>query len=323
MIFSPYFKLSRRLRAVLLAGVAALCTGVVSKYPFPAGQDRQLPQTAAELGKRLFFDPILSGNRQVSCASCHKPDFAFADNQPVSLGIDGMPTVRNTPSITYMSGRVRYFWDGRAQSLEEQAVGPITHPNEMNLPLDEAVQRLNADPFYAEAFNRIYYSPPNVDYLCKALADFQRSLEPYNSPYDEFLRGNLDAMSDAAIRGLDVYLTGNCKDCHGMGQDFSSDELTSIGVVRQGTSDLGLFSITRDSSDIGKFKTPHLRNVARTAPYMHDGSVKTLREVIDFYNTPDQFSAGLNVDQRMKGRRKMTEQEVDDLIAFLHALSDK
>jgi cytochrome c peroxidase len=312
--------------ALKCTGIAALLLVLVTeRFRPPAPAPAPLPATAAELGKLLFFDPILSGNGQVSCASCHKPEFAFADNTPLSVGVDANLTSRNTPSVMYTGKQLHFFWDGRAGSLEEQAIGPITHPKEMNLPTAQAVARLTKHPFYAEAFDHVFQAEPDENNLCKALADFQRTLSTYDSPYDRFVRGDAGAMSEAAQRGLDVYLTSNCKECHGIEGEFAKDMFANIGLYKGGDKDdVGRFAVSRDSLDLGRFKVPNLRNIVLTAPYMHDGSVSSLREVVEFYNDPANFSKSPNVDAAMhKQERPMNKQEIDDLIEFLHALTDK
>lgn len=281
------------------------------------------PTTPAKLGELLFSDPILSADSTISCASCHKPEFAFADTLSKSIGFGQAETFRNTPTVTYMSKRNKLFWDGRARSLEEQASGPITHPDEMNLPISDAVKRLEEHPFYKIAFDKVYDMTPDSALMVNAIAEFQRSLEVYDSPYDRFLNGDDSSMSESAIRGMIVFFRGStCANdpCHS-GSDFSQDSIVSAGVVDD--KDLGLFSLTKDSMDINKFKTPHLRNVAITGPYMHDGSVKTLREVVEFYNEYEELKKS-NAHPLVKDPRptKMTEQEIDDLVAFMESLTD-
>ncbi|MBO0931466.1 cytochrome-c peroxidase [Fibrella aquatilis] len=314
---------SSSLTCVGVAALVLVLTAARTSLPVPTSEP--LPTTAVALGKLLFFDPILSGNQQVSCASCHKPEFAFADNMPLSVGINGNFTSRNTPSVMYTGKQLHFFWDGRVGSLEEQAINPITNSREMNLPLDKIVGRLKKNPFYLKAFDAVFQADPDINNLSTALADFQRSLSTYDSAYDRFTRGDIDAMSEAAVRGLNAYLTSNCKECHGIEGDFAMDKFANIGLYkRMGKDDVGRFAISRDSADLGKFKVPNLRNIALTAPYMHDGSVSSLREVIEFYNDSVHFSKSINVDEAMyKQERPMTKEEIDDLLVFLQALTDK
>lgn len=299
------------------------------RSPEPPGDD--LPATPEQLGEKLFFDPILSGDRTVSCASCHKPEFAFADNQSLSLGVKATPSERNTPTATYMVKRGVFFWDGRAATLEEQALMPIADPREMNLSIDEAVGRLNGDPYYAAAFQKVFQAKPDKSSLATALARFQLTLSAYNSPFDRYMKGDEKAMSAAAIRGLELFVgKARCDKCH-RGTDFSDDVFRDIGLrditpktlSSLNPEQLGRFSISKDSADIGKFKTPHLRNIAVTAPYMHDGSIKTLKEVIRFYNvTKGKIHLSLNLDVQMRDTVQLNEQEELDLELFLNALTD-
>ncbi|MEM9916800.1 MAG: cytochrome c peroxidase [Bacteroidota bacterium] len=285
--------------------------------------DPPIPTTTKELGEKLFFDPILSKDFTISCSSCHKPEFAFADNTAFSVGIGGVPTGRNTPTAMYLKDTKTFFWDGRAGSLEEQAMGPITHPAEMGLPLAEAVQRLKEDEFYYEAFLTVYNEEPDSALLLNAIADFERSLATYDSPYDKFLAGDDDAISESAKRGALLFLreqTCNTDACHA-GALTGADSLVNIGVYDD--KDMGLYNITKDPKDIGKFKSVHLRNIALTAPYMHDGSKKTLRDVIVFYNEPSNFMDGNIHPQARNFTGKLSEQDIEDSIAFLEALTDQ
>ncbi|CAA9339384.1 MAG: Cytochrome c551 peroxidase [uncultured Cytophagales bacterium] len=284
----------------------------------------ELPKTSVQLGERLFKDPILSGDSTLSCASCHKPELAFADNQAFSMGTGGVPTLRNSPSVTYSANRLHFFWDGRAKSLEEQAAGPITNPHEMNLSMREAVVRVQRDPFYRQAFRGVFGAAPDSMYICRAIADFERTLTAYDSPYDRFLAGDENALSESALRGLRLFFKENTcanEPCHA-GPDFSSDSLVSLGI--HSPADPGLFSRTGKPEDRGRFKTPPLRNVAVTAPYMHDGSQRTLREVVVFYNDMDNFPIESNVHHLLKAQRTrpLDEGEIADMVEFMKALTD-
>lgn len=280
--------------------------------------------TKEKLGERLFFDPILSKDRSISCASCHKPEFAFADTSAVSLGVGGTKGERNTPTVTNLSGRPNLFWDGRSSSLEHQALEPIKNPVEMNLPIAEAVKRVNDDPIYAAAFVRIFKAPVSEKYLSAALAAYQRTLETANSPYDRYINGDDHAISAAAIRGRMLFIgKANCNTCHS-GEDFTADRFKSIGLYNGlELHDVGRFAITKDSTHIGDFKIPGLRNVGVTAPYMHNGMFKTLKEVIAYYNNPDAVvKDGKNRDLALSKPLGLTENEMSDIEAFLKALTD-
>ncbi|SDF10880.1 cytochrome-c peroxidase [Chitinophaga filiformis] len=282
------------------------------------------PLTRAKLGEQLFFDPVLSGDRTISCASCHKPQFAFADTAAFSSGIHGQLTKRNTPSITNQRGRPSFFWDGRSASLEEQAKQPIIAANEMGLPIEDAVKRLNADSTYVRAFRKLFNSVPTEKNLLNALAAYERTLETANSPYDRYINGDDQAISPAAARGRLLFIgKANCSNCHS-GEDFTADRFKNIGLYNGTTlTDAGRFEVTRDSAQLGFFKVPGLRNVAITAPYMHNGMFKTLREVIQYYNNPDAIvHDGIKRDLSLNTPLNLTATEIDELEAFLKTLTD-
>ena len=283
------------------------------------------PSTIEQLGELLFNDSILSRGNQVSCASCHKPEFAYADNTPVSFGVDSLKGGRNTPSAMNQSGRVFQFWDGRMETLEEQAAGPIENPVEMDIPLSAAVDKLNKHEQYRKFFIKIFGHPADKKSVTDAIAAFERTLETSNSAFDNYMSGkDTTLLSLSAKRGREIFNTkGKCFDCH-FGPDFTTDLFRNIGIFNgKDLNDSGRFVVTRDPKDIGRFKTPGLRNVAMTAPYMHNGMHKTLREVIDYYNEPDKFiSNSVNRDTLLAKPLGLTEQEKKDLEAFMLSLTD-
>jgi cytochrome c peroxidase len=304
--------------AVLIPGWAAAAD--------PGGTAAQPDRAAArvELGKRLFFDPLLSKDRTVSCASCHKPEHAFADDRAVSPGVGGQLGTRNAPSVTNSSGRTTLFWDGRAETLEDQAVFPIENPVEMALPIAEALERINADATYREQFELAYGGPATARTLGRAIAAFEKTLDTLNSPYDRYAHGDEAAVSESAKRGRLLFIgRGKCAECHS-GEDFTSDRFRNIGLFDgEKLNDRGRGAITGKVPDDGQFKVPSLRNVSVTAPYMHNGMFKTLREVIDYYDQPDQIvPGGKGRDATMNLALQLTEQEKVDLEAFLLALTD-
>ncbi|MEO7175018.1 MAG: cytochrome c peroxidase [Saprospiraceae bacterium] len=286
----------------------AIETCVVSKY---------------ELGKKLFEDPILSEDKSISCSSCHLAAFAFSDTLRFSVGVHGKLTSRNTPSITNMASRNSFFWDGRVETLAEQALFPIANPMEMNLPISEAVARLSSDPFYSASFQALYNTIPNAQNLGETLAAFVETLET-NAPFDAWINGNEDAISARAIRGRDLFMfKAKCFDCH-FGPDFTGDEFKSIGLYNGlEHNDRGRFEISKDSLHLGAFKVPGLRNVAITGPYMHDGSMRSLAEVIEYYDDSNKrLPNGINRDTILKDPLGLTAQEKLDLEAFLVSLTD-
>lgn len=283
------------------------------------------PATIEELGELLFFDSILSRGDQVSCASCHKPQYAFADNTPVSFGVDSLKGGRNTPSAMNQTARNFQFWDGRMETLEEQAAGPIENPVEMDLPLSAAVDKLNKHEQYKQFFIKIFGHPADKKSITDAIAAYERTLDTSNSTFDKYMNGtDTTQFSESAKRGQQIFnVKGKCFDCH-FGPDFTADQFRNIGLFNgKDLNDSGRFVVTRDLKDLGKFKTPGLRNIAITAPYMHNGMHKTLKEVIEYYNEPDKFvSNSVNRDTLLAKPLGLTEQDKKDLEAFLLSLTD-
>jgi cytochrome c peroxidase len=194
----------------------------------------------------------------------------------------------------------------------------------MGLSIEEAVERLNKNEFYANAFQKIFKAAPNKDNLLKALAAFERTLETTNSPYDRYINGDDNALSAAAVRGRNIFIgKGNCNNCHS-GEDFTADRFKSIGLYNgKDLNDAGRFKITKDSTVLGEFKIPGLRNVAVTAPYMHNGKFKTLRSVVEYYNNPSAVvSDGINRDLSLDKPLNLSSQDIDDVVEFLKALTD-
>ncbi|MBL0054865.1 MAG: cytochrome-c peroxidase [Chitinophagaceae bacterium] len=289
------------------------------------GSDGDPISTKIALGRKLFSEKILSKDSSVSCASCHKPEFAFADTVAFSLGIEGKLTKRNTPSVLNMKNRPYYFYDGRAASLEEQSLMPIQNPDEMGLPIDEAVSRLNASPVYKTLFKKIFREAPSAKNLSSALAAYEETLETVNSKFDDW-SNNLRDLSPSEERGRKLFVgdKAKCFDCHAM-EDFTTDDFRNIGLYNgKDLVDAGLFNITKKETDLGKFKTPGLRNVAVTAPYMHNGIFKTLDEVIEYYNDPSKVvENSLNMDQALMKPLGLSVLEKKDLVAFLRTLTDR
>lgn len=304
-----------------LLSVASVMGDEVSPTP-PQATSALDPR--AELGQRLFFDPILSSDRTISCASCHKPEHAFADHQSLSKGVGGALGKRNTPSVMNSTARVSFFWDGRAATLEQQALFPIENPLEMNLPVAEALKRLNEHADYAPAFQRLFGGPADAKSLGRALAAFQKTLETADSPYDRFNQGDDSAISESAKRGRLLFIgKANCATCHS-GEDFTSDRFENIGLFNaKELNDRGRAEVTKLDKDAGLFKVPTLRNVAVTAPYMHNGMFATLHEVIEYYNEPDRHvSNAVGRDAKLDQQLKLTPIEIEDLEQFLRALTD-
>lgn len=279
----------------------------------------------AALGKKLFFDTILSKDYSVSCASCHNPNFGFADTAAFSKGIYGRLTKRNTPSVLNMSNRPYFFWDGRAASLEEQALMPIANPDEMGLPIHEAVERLNKSNTYRNLFIKIFGQKPTAKNLGAAIAAFEKTLETGQSKFDLSF-DNKATLTEQEERGRQLFVSdkAKCFDCH-RGDDFTNDDFKNIGLYNgEDLNDKGRYNISKDTTDVGKFKTPGLRNIAITAPYMHDGRFKTLEEVVQYYNNPSAFvSNQINIDSTLTAPLNLTQQEKADMVAFLKTLTDR
>ncbi len=284
--------------------------------------------TEIQLGEALFNEKMLSRDSSISCASCHRPDHAFADLTPMSKGVYGRMGNRNTPSAMNMSDRNLYFWDGRAETLEDQALGPIENPVEMDLPLSIAIRRLLQSEKYSSAFENVYGKKPERELLAQAISSYERTLETSRSPFDLYMKGeDATKFSESAKRGLSIFngKKAKCFDCH-FGTDFTgNDQFRNLGLYNgKDLNDKGRYEITHNEKDLGRFKVPGLRNIAMTAPYMHNGMHKTLMDVIEYYNEPDKFvSNSINRDSLLNKPLGLTSEEKKDLEAFLISLTDE
>ncbi len=305
--------------------ILATITAGVCLFGFAFGPAANKDKQRAALGKKLFSEKLLSKDSSVSCASCHKPAFAFADTVAFSKGIFGKLTSRNTPSVLNMKNRPYYFWDGRATTLGEQALMPIENPDEMGLPIPEAVKRLNASATYRKQFKKVFNELPNAKNLAQAMAAFEETLETVDSRFDDWAN-DIAELTPAEERGRALFVgdKAKCFDCHSM-EDFTDDSFKNIGLYNnKDLLDAGRFLITNNADDKGRFKTPGLRNVGVTAPYMHDGRFKTLEQVVSYYNTPFMFvDDPVNMDVALKKPLGLTQEEKKDLVAFLKSLTDK
>lgn len=303
----------------------AILVLVLSLLAFSLEPSVKKIRTKAQLGEKLFSEKLLSKDSSISCASCHKPEFAFADTTAFSTGIYGKLTSRNTPSVLNMKNRPYFFWDGRAASLEEQALMPIANPDEMGLPIAEAVARLNKNREYRKLFKKIFGQLPNSKNLGAAFSAFEKTLETDESRFDDWAN-NEGQLSGSEERGRQLFISNKakCFDCHSM-VDFTDDKFKNIGLYNGADrNDEGRYGITNNKADLGRFKTPGLRNVAVTAPYMHDGRFKTLEQVVQYYNNPYMFvDDPKNMDSLLVFPLQLTNQDNADLVAFLKTLTDK
>jgi cytochrome c peroxidase len=330
-------------------GVPALQT--LAEVP---ADNPQSPQKIA-LGQKLFFDPRLSVDGTVACASCHNPDRAFTDGRPTSVGVHGRVGQRNAPTVLNVVYNKAQFWDGRAKTLEDQGGFPITNPSEMGQPsLDAAVEKIAAIPDYQQEFQTAFGQPPNSLNLVRAIAAYERSLISFDSPFDRFIAGDPNAVDASAQRGWELFHSkAHCSRCHAsVNRDvtyFTDFDFHNIGIgilrhnvvplaqqaeqliakndlpavdqaaIQSGLSVLGRFLVTRKDGDIASFKTPGLRNALITAPYFHDGSQETLWDVMDHYNKGDGLTDPW-LDEDIEPLA-LTENEIDDLVAFMVSLT--
>ena len=277
--------------------------------------DNPMSDEKIELGKQLFFDKRLSGNGTVSCASCHDPNKGWADDRKFSPGAHGQLTTRNVPSVVNVGLHRTFFWDGRAESLEEQALSPMTSPVEMDIRLDELENRLRRIDGYRSQFQAIFPDGVTAQNVAKCLATFQRTLVAGETTYDRFRGGHADALEGEIGRGSGIFFgKANCGNCH-IAKVYTDHKFHNIGTGMDGmTQDRGLADRTGKTADIGKFRTPLLRDLALTAPYFHDGSKATLEAVVDFYN--DGGGKNPNLDPHIVPLR-LTPEEKQALVTFL------
>jgi cytochrome c peroxidase len=273
----------------------------------PIPENNTMTPVKIELGKMLFFDPRLSSSGVISCATCHNPVFAFTDRLSRALGHNHQVGPRNTPTALNAAFLKNQFWDGRAATLEEQALGPIQASVEMNESLENVVGRLNLIPEYKEMFKEAFggRKPVTAENIAKAIAAFERTLITVNSPFDRFLNGDKDAISPAAKRGWELFQIKGCTACHS-GPNFTNSTFQRIQVP--GSTDLGRYEVTKKEEDKYRFRVQSLRNIALTYPYFNNGSVWSLEEAVKI-----MAREMLNIEPK--------DKEVKDIVAFLHTLT--
>lgn len=289
-------------------------------YPeIPA--DNQPTKNRIELGRMLFFDPILSRDSSVSCSSCHQTDKFFTDNLKVSVGIEGRKGTRNAPSLINVAYQPSLFWDGGNPTLEQQVIAPIHNHDEFDFDVNALVAKLKTHAVYADLFQQAYDQEPGVYSLTRAIACFERTLLKANSCYDAYTQnGDVNALTASEIRGKNIFFseTGECFHCH-QGAMFTDYSFRNNGLYAH-YADSGRSRITQELSDIGKFKVPSLRNAAMTAPYMHDGSLETLEAVIEHYSSGGAKHPNKSpIIQPLN----LNAQQKEDLVNFIKSLTDK
>jgi cytochrome c peroxidase len=297
--------------------------------PVPIPADNPPTADMISLGRKLYYDNHLSATDMISCANCHNPARYFTDGLPVSLGVNGQRGTRNAPTVLNAAFQPVQFWDGRATSLEDQAGGPIQNPVEMNLPHDQMETKIGKITEYQGEFDKAFGKGPiTLEKVEMAVASFERTLLSGNSPFDRYqYGGDKTALSESAIRGLEIFKDknrGNCVICHTIEPTFAlfSDgkfHNLGTGIDADGNlKDQGRYNETHLDADRGAFRTPTLRNIAKTAPYMHDGSLRTLKDVVDFY--VGGGSSNPHLDKEIK-ELKLKGSERADLVAFLESLT--
>ncbi len=286
----------------LQAAVVAIVIPLGLDLYMPVPEDNPITAEKVALGRQLFFDPRLSRDRSISCATCHRPNRAFSDGRPVAVGILGRVGRRNAPALVNRGYGRAFFWDARLQSLEEQVLKPIEDPNEMGFSVEQAASRVGL----------------TRDEISRALSSYVRSILSGNSRFDRFANGDRTALSDEEQRGLAIFRgKGNCTACH-VGPNFTDERTHNTGVAWNPSTGSGQGEFSDEGAGRGAFKTPTLREVARTAPYMHDGSLATLDDVLTFYDRGGNRNPHLDEEIRPIG---LSAAERQALLAFLATLS--
>lgn len=312
-------------------------------------ENNPLTKEKIALGRNLYFDKRLSADDTISCATCHDPQKGFADGRAVAVGIKGQKGPRNSPTVLNAAFFDTQFWDGRALTLEDQAKQPIVNPKEMGMPSHDAlVEKISNIPGYRTSFKTVFGTDKiTIDHIVTAIASFERTLISFNAPFDRFIAGKNDAISDSAQRGWKLFQgKARCITCHEFNRSypfFTNNKFHNVGVAMKGedfgslarkaassgadpsllaqeeaSAELGRYLVTKEPKDIGAFKTSGLRNIALTAPYMHDGSELTLESVIEFYNKGGVSNPNLDGGIRPLN---LTEDEKKDLVEFMKSLT--
>ncbi|MYC74668.1 c-type cytochrome [Candidatus Poribacteria bacterium] len=294
--------------------------GLEPEFEIPKGN--VITEEKVRLGKRLFFDKRLSKDETISCATCHNPAKGFSNALAVAKGVFGESGNRNVPTVVNRLYGGTEFWDGRAATLESQALGPLFNPLEMGMNEALLLERVKTDAVYGKLFYDAFGDPePTAERIGKAIACFERTLVTGDSAFDRYeWDGETSALSASAVRGLALFRgKARCSTCH-IGTNFTDERFHNIGAGEAGQNDAGRAGVTGDAADFGKFKTPTLRNIAQTAPYMHDGSLERLEDVIAFYDRGGRPNPNLDVEMKPL---ELSESEREDLRAFLESLTGR
>jgi cytochrome c peroxidase len=312
-----------------IAGVSlAAALHATETLPVPLGLDAYVPapdsnpltREKVELGRRLFFWPGLSRDGTLSCGGCHQPERAFTDGKSGAVGVRGQVSARRTPPIVNRAWGRAFFWDGRAPTLEDQVLQPILNPKEMDLTIEEIARRVRAERALGEGMRAVFGREAETADVAKALASYVRSILSGGSPYDRYVAGDHRALTPEQRRGLLLFRgKANCVACH-VGPNFTDEAFhnTGTGWNDGAWRDNGRYDVTGDEADRGAFKTAGLREVARVAPYMHDGGLATLDDVVDFYDQGGRANPNLDPEMRKLG---LTAEEKRALVEFLRSLS--
>ena len=291
------------------------------EVPYPKGNKPN--EARVELGKMLFFDPRLSGDGNMSCATCHSPLFGWSDGLPTAKGFKSQVLGRATPVVTNSAFYTLQMWDGRKKSLEDQAIGPMLSSAEMNVDIGSAIRFLNDSPVYVEAFKKAYPGEGvNENTLAKAIASFERTIISNNSPFDQWVKGDKKAMTAQQINGFKLFVNpekGNCAVCHSA-PNFSDSGFHNIGLASWGheNPDMGRYAIKPLRLMKGAFKTPTIRDITLSAPYFHDGSAMTLEDVVTHYNKGGEVQTNLSPNMKTLN---LSQSEQADLVEFMKALT--
>lgn len=331
--YSPTNALSRpadQRAAVLPIGKTLEIEVPLGLPPLPVPVDNPPTADTVALGRRLYYDPLLSADNTVSCASCHSPETGFTDRNKFSVGVGGKTGTRHSPTVINSAYNAFQFWDGRAPTLEEQAKGPMINPVEMATTHIDVVKRLQADPGYVALFKQAWGTDKiTIDLVVKSIASFERTVLSGNSAFDRFYYAHdKKALSAAAQRGLKIFTDpkkGNCAVCHTIGKDyalFTDNRFHNLGIGIDANGDFpdkGRFEQSKDDADYAAFKTPTLRNISQRSPYMHDGSFPAVRDALGHYIGGGNSNPHL--DKQMHALDFLSFDERDDLLAFLDSLT--